>query len=191
MDQALNSQKTSHTSPLRASYGMSFVSILMKNDRVIKGFYCNALCYFFCIVYVHCSLRLLHEYPYSCIMIWNIQNIIFYSINNVGYYINKIIIQSVLVSFQVQCHWMDTLKIHWNYTEMPLDGVHWNYTGITLDGVHRTTLKFNCTSSAPQMHLQCTPTASAAHPNCPSNTPQLHLQHIPSAPPAHLQRCTS
>ena len=41
MDQALNSQKTSHTSPLRASYGMSFVSILMKNDRVIKGFYCT------------------------------------------------------------------------------------------------------------------------------------------------------
>ena len=41
MDQALNSQKTPHTSPLRANYGMSFVSILMKNDRVIKGFYCN------------------------------------------------------------------------------------------------------------------------------------------------------
>ena len=40
MDQALNSQKTPHTAPLRASYGMSFVSILMKNDRVIKGFYC-------------------------------------------------------------------------------------------------------------------------------------------------------
>ena len=44
MDQALNSQKTPHTSPLRASYGMSFVSILMKNDRVIKGFYCS-LCF--------------------------------------------------------------------------------------------------------------------------------------------------
>ena len=45
MDQALNSQKTPHTSPLRASYGMSFVSILMKNDRVIKGFYCTcSLC---------------------------------------------------------------------------------------------------------------------------------------------------
>ena len=43
MDQALNSQKTPHTSPLRASYGMSFVSILMKNDRVIKGFYCILL----------------------------------------------------------------------------------------------------------------------------------------------------
>ena len=42
MDQALNSQKTPHTSPLRASYGMSFVSILMKNDRVIKGFYCTS-----------------------------------------------------------------------------------------------------------------------------------------------------
>ena len=41
MDQALNSQKTPHTSPLRASYGMSFESILMKNDRVIKGFYCT------------------------------------------------------------------------------------------------------------------------------------------------------
>ena len=41
MDQALNSQKTPHTSPLRASYGMSFVSILMKNDRVIKRFYCS------------------------------------------------------------------------------------------------------------------------------------------------------
>ena len=40
MDQALNRQKTPHTSPLRASYGMSFVSILMKNDRIIKGFYC-------------------------------------------------------------------------------------------------------------------------------------------------------
>ena len=46
MDQAKNSQKTPHTSPLRASYGMSFVSILMKNDRVIKGFYCiNFSCY--------------------------------------------------------------------------------------------------------------------------------------------------
>ena len=43
MDQALNSQKTPHTSPLRASYGMSFVSILMKNDRVIKGFYSTTL----------------------------------------------------------------------------------------------------------------------------------------------------
>ena len=43
MDQALNSQKTPHTSPLRASYGMSFVSILMKNDRVIKGFYCISI----------------------------------------------------------------------------------------------------------------------------------------------------
>ena len=43
MDQALNSQKTPHTSPLRASYGMSFVSILMKNDRVIKGFYCMCI----------------------------------------------------------------------------------------------------------------------------------------------------
>ena len=45
MDQALNSQKTPHTSPLRASYGMSFVSILMKNDRVIKGFYCSYITY--------------------------------------------------------------------------------------------------------------------------------------------------
>ena len=48
MDQALNSQKTPHTSPLRASYGMSFVSILMKNDRVIKGFYCIYM-YIYCM----------------------------------------------------------------------------------------------------------------------------------------------
>ena len=50
MDQALNSQKTPHTSPLRASYGMSFVSILMKNDRVIKGFYCIVLCVMMCLI---------------------------------------------------------------------------------------------------------------------------------------------
>ena len=48
MDQALNSQKTPHTSPLRASYGMSFVSILMKNDRVIKGFYCTCMADYWC-----------------------------------------------------------------------------------------------------------------------------------------------
>ena len=62
MDQALNSQKTPHTSPLRASYGMSFVSILMKNDRVIKGFYCTSNkhpgvwdkgCY---VISTHCGL---------------------------------------------------------------------------------------------------------------------------------------
>ena len=52
MDQALNSQKTPHTSPLRASYGMSFVSILMKNDRVIKGFYC---------IYIHIFMNLIAE----------------------------------------------------------------------------------------------------------------------------------
>ena len=54
MDQALNSQKTPHTSPLRASYGMSFVSILMKNDRVIKGFYCT---YTHVQACHHCSSR--------------------------------------------------------------------------------------------------------------------------------------
>ena len=60
MDQALNSQKTPHTSPLRASYGMSFVSILMKNDLVIKGFYCNDYDSWVHSLYVlhgpHCSL---------------------------------------------------------------------------------------------------------------------------------------
>ena len=59
MDQALNSQKTPHTSPLRASYGMSFVSILMKNDRVIKGFYCNVQYLFpFCIHFKKALLSL-------------------------------------------------------------------------------------------------------------------------------------
>ena len=41
--QTLYSQKTLHTSPLRASYGVSFVSILAKNNRVMKGFYCIQL----------------------------------------------------------------------------------------------------------------------------------------------------
>ena len=53
MDQTLNSQKTPHTSPLGASYGMSFVSILMKNDRVIKGFYCSN---FKSVIYEHMLL---------------------------------------------------------------------------------------------------------------------------------------
>ena len=38
----MNSQKTLHTSPFRASYGVSFVSISTEIDRVIKGFYCNS-----------------------------------------------------------------------------------------------------------------------------------------------------
>ena len=65
MDQALNSQKTPHTSPLRASYGMSFVSILMKNDRVIKGFYCisiqNVEAYvdYVVCVYIHFTIWML------------------------------------------------------------------------------------------------------------------------------------
>ena len=68
MDQALNSQKTPHTSPLRASYGMSFVSILMKNDRVIKGFYCTL---------VMCDTRasqnnMAHEYFYFILeVVWS------------------------------------------------------------------------------------------------------------------------
>ena len=37
--------KNTHTSPLRASYGVSFVSILKKNDRVIKGLYCSMINY--------------------------------------------------------------------------------------------------------------------------------------------------
>ena len=37
----LNSQKTPHTSPFRASYGVSFMSTSTEIDRVIKGFYCT------------------------------------------------------------------------------------------------------------------------------------------------------
>ena len=33
--------KTPHTSPFRASYGVSFMSTSIEIDRVIKGFYCN------------------------------------------------------------------------------------------------------------------------------------------------------
>ena len=39
----MNSQKTAHTSPFRASYGVSFMSTSTEIDRVIKGFYCTTL----------------------------------------------------------------------------------------------------------------------------------------------------
>ena len=37
----MNSQKTPHTSPFQASYGVSFMSTSTEIDRVIKGFYCT------------------------------------------------------------------------------------------------------------------------------------------------------
>ena len=37
IDQAMNSQKTLHISPLRASYGALFVSILDKNGSCYKA----------------------------------------------------------------------------------------------------------------------------------------------------------
>ena len=37
---ALWTHKTLHTSPFRASYGVSFMSISTEIDRVIKGFHC-------------------------------------------------------------------------------------------------------------------------------------------------------
>ena len=39
----MNSQKTPHTSPFRASYGVSFMSTSTEIDRVIKGFYCSKM----------------------------------------------------------------------------------------------------------------------------------------------------
>ena len=71
---------------------------------------------------------------------------------------------------------MDILKLHWNYTEKPLDGVHWNYTGITLKCHWMDTLKVHWNSTAPQ-----------AHPKCISSAPQMHLPPTPNAPPTHLQ----
>ena len=81
-------------------------------------------------------------------------------------------------------NWMDTLKLHWNNTEKPLDGVHWNYTGITLKCHWMNTLKFHCTSSALQLHLQCT--SNSAPPNTPTSFTylHLHLQRTPTAPPS-------
>ena len=99
--------------------------------------------------------------------------------------------------------WILKLLVHWNYTEKPLDGVHWNYTGITLKCHWMDTLKVhwnstappahpNCTSNAPQLHLQRTPTAPTTHLNCTYNAPQLHLQRTPTAPQTvHLQRTSN
>ena len=41
MNQILESQQTPHTSPSRASYGVSFVKILEKTDRVITAPHCK------------------------------------------------------------------------------------------------------------------------------------------------------
>ena len=41
ISQRLNPQKTPHTSPWRASYGMSFMNILEKIDRVITALHCS------------------------------------------------------------------------------------------------------------------------------------------------------
>ena len=38
-------EKTPHTSPFRASYGVSFMSTSTEIDRVIKGFYCIHISY--------------------------------------------------------------------------------------------------------------------------------------------------
>ena len=40
INQHIDSQKTLHSSPSQASYGVSFVGILEKNDHVIKMFDC-------------------------------------------------------------------------------------------------------------------------------------------------------
>ena len=44
MNQILESQQTPHTSPSRASYGVSFVTILEKTDRVITAPHCICIC---------------------------------------------------------------------------------------------------------------------------------------------------
>ena len=41
MNQILESQQTPHTSPSRASYGVSFVKILEKTDHVITAPHCK------------------------------------------------------------------------------------------------------------------------------------------------------
>ena len=64
-----------------------------------------------------------------------------------------------------------TLELHWKATGWGTLKVHWNYTEMPLDGYTESTLKFHCTSSAPQLHLQRTPTAPPVHPNCTSSAP--------------------
>ena len=83
-----------------------------------------------------------------------------------------------------------TLELHWKATGWGTLKLHWNYTEMPLDGYTESTLKLHCTSSAPQMHLQRTPNAPPAHPKCTSNAPQLYLQCTPTAPPVH-PKCTS
>ena len=53
----LDPQKTPHTSPLRASYGVSFVNICVKNDHVITGLHC--ICWWLQSESVDLALQLL------------------------------------------------------------------------------------------------------------------------------------
>ena len=43
INQMLDPEKTPHTSPLRASYGLSFVNICEKIDGIITAPHCNLL----------------------------------------------------------------------------------------------------------------------------------------------------
>ena len=60
INQRLNPQKTPHTLPWRASYGVSFVNILEKIDDVITTLHCISVFHFCCkfiscyIVWVNC-----------------------------------------------------------------------------------------------------------------------------------------
>ena len=121
------------------------------------------------------------KYP-KCNIFCNIMQDSVYKSNNPIYttctFISSTMLLDGYTGITLKLHWMDTLKVHWNSTAPPAHP--------------------NCTSSAPQLHLQHTPTAPSVHLNCTSNAPQLHLQRTSNsaqtahllAPQPHLHICT-
>ena len=125
------------------------------------------------------------NYP-KCNIFCNIMQDSVYKSNNPAYTACTFISSTMLLDGYTET----TLELHWKATGWGTLKVHWNYTEMPMDGYTESTLKFHCTSSAPQLHLQRTSTAPPAHLNCTSSAPQLHLQRTPTAPPAH-PNCTS
>ena len=59
-DQTFNSQKTLHSLPMRASYGVSFVSVLEKNDHIIRRSHCTGRSCYYLSLFVKSHLSHIH-----------------------------------------------------------------------------------------------------------------------------------
>ena len=73
--------------------------------------------------------------------------------------------------------------IHWNYTGITLKSHRMGYTEITLELHWNANGWIHWKYTEIPLHLQRTPIAPPAHPNCTSSAPQLHLQRTSNSTP--------